>query len=185
MDKTQFYVVFALIFIVGLLGGGLVGYLIGRTSDGNLTVTSFKECANAGYPITESYPRQCKTPDNKTFIEPTDMPQPSCVGSDCGSPMPRGAFNPVTSCQQDRDCQLVNRTLGVACCWDGACQAPHYGDSNWIAVTSSWYQGEQVKSCPTARECGAAPLCQSSIAPVGNYQARCVNNVCQKVSASN
>ena len=30
-------------------------------------ITSFSECAEAGYPIMESYPRRCKTPDGKTF----------------------------------------------------------------------------------------------------------------------
>ncbi|OHA08479.1 MAG: hypothetical protein A3B37_00030 [Candidatus Sungbacteria bacterium RIFCSPLOWO2_01_FULL_59_16] len=32
-------------------------------------ITSFEECANAGYPVAESYPRQCHTPDGRTFTE--------------------------------------------------------------------------------------------------------------------
>lgn len=32
-------------------------------------VNSFDECAEAGYPILESYPPQCKTPDGRTFAE--------------------------------------------------------------------------------------------------------------------
>jgi len=32
-------------------------------------ITNFEECANAGYPIMESYPRQCRTPDGQTFTE--------------------------------------------------------------------------------------------------------------------
>jgi len=32
-------------------------------------VSNFEECANAGYPIMESYPRQCRTPDGRTFVE--------------------------------------------------------------------------------------------------------------------
>lgn len=32
-------------------------------------VRDFESCKNAGYPILESFPRQCKTPDGKTFIE--------------------------------------------------------------------------------------------------------------------
>ena len=34
-----------------------------------VAINSFEECAKAGYPILESYPRQCKTPDGKTFVE--------------------------------------------------------------------------------------------------------------------
>ena len=33
------------------------------------TLNSFEECIGAGYLILESYPRQCKTPDGRTFIE--------------------------------------------------------------------------------------------------------------------
>ena len=32
-------------------------------------VTNFKECLAAGYPILESYPRRCRTPDGRTFVE--------------------------------------------------------------------------------------------------------------------
>jgi len=32
-------------------------------------VSNFEECAAKGYPILESYPSQCKTPDGRTFIE--------------------------------------------------------------------------------------------------------------------
>lgn len=32
-------------------------------------VSNFEECGARGYPILESYPSQCKTPDGRTFIE--------------------------------------------------------------------------------------------------------------------
>ena len=32
-------------------------------------VNSFEECIAAGYPIMESYPRQCRTPDDRSFVE--------------------------------------------------------------------------------------------------------------------
>jgi hypothetical protein len=31
-------------------------------------ITSFEECAAAGYPIMESYPEKCATPDGKSFV---------------------------------------------------------------------------------------------------------------------
>ncbi len=31
-------------------------------------INSFEECAAAGYPIMESYPEQCKTPDGRNFV---------------------------------------------------------------------------------------------------------------------
>jgi Immunoglobulin-like domain of bacterial spore germination len=32
-------------------------------------IKSFEDCAKAGYPIMESYPRQCKVPDGRTYAE--------------------------------------------------------------------------------------------------------------------
>jgi hypothetical protein len=44
------------------------------------TISSFEECAAAGYPILESYPEQCRTPDGQSFtrdvgneLEKTDL----------------------------------------------------------------------------------------------------------------
>ncbi|NQV88315.1 MAG: hypothetical protein HQ402_02045 [Parcubacteria group bacterium] len=34
-----------------------------------LAIQTFEECANNGYPVTESYPKQCKTPDGRSFVE--------------------------------------------------------------------------------------------------------------------
>ena len=34
------------------------------------TVTDFDSCVAAGYPVMESYPPQCTTPDGKHFIQP-------------------------------------------------------------------------------------------------------------------
>ncbi len=34
-----------------------------------VSITNFEECAAQGYPILESYPRQCKTPQGQTFTE--------------------------------------------------------------------------------------------------------------------
>ncbi len=35
----------------------------------NGNITNFAECVTAGYPVMESYPRQCNTPDGKHFTE--------------------------------------------------------------------------------------------------------------------
>ena len=47
---------------------GLIALLLGCTQQ-VATINSFDDCANAGYPIMESYPRQCKTPDGTNYIE--------------------------------------------------------------------------------------------------------------------
>src|SRR6185436_1582043 len=68
----------ALIFIaiiVVLAAGVFVYQTVGRQESVNVTINSFDECAVAGYPIMESYPRQCRTPDGKNFTESTTTPQ--------------------------------------------------------------------------------------------------------------
>jgi hypothetical protein len=32
-------------------------------------ITSFEDCADYGYAVMESYPRQCRTPDGRLFVE--------------------------------------------------------------------------------------------------------------------
>jgi len=32
-------------------------------------ITNFEECVEAGHSILESYPRQCRTPDGRSFTE--------------------------------------------------------------------------------------------------------------------
>jgi hypothetical protein len=34
-----------------------------------ISINSFEECVAQGNPVMESYPRQCRTPDGKTFVE--------------------------------------------------------------------------------------------------------------------
>lgn len=38
------------------------------------TVTSFEECKSAGYPVMESYPEQCRTPNGVLFVQEIETP---------------------------------------------------------------------------------------------------------------
>jgi len=44
-------------------------------------VLSFEDCAAAGYPLMESYPRQCATPDGRTFAEELPAPDPTYLNA--------------------------------------------------------------------------------------------------------
>ena len=48
-----------------------------------MAVTSFKDCALAGYLIMESYPRQCKAPNGKTYTE--ELTAPSIIYDNASS----------------------------------------------------------------------------------------------------
>ena len=41
------------------------------------SIKNFDDCVAAGYPIMESYPEQCATPDGKTFVRSVNGPNPS------------------------------------------------------------------------------------------------------------
>jgi hypothetical protein len=62
-----------LLLVAGILLLGGAWYAYTRTqpasTDTAPVVTSFETCAAAGYPVMESSPRQCKTPDGRTYAE--------------------------------------------------------------------------------------------------------------------
>lgn len=62
MKKITFIVLIIILIIVASLI-----FDIGRRDD--TKPLNFKECALKGYPILESFPRQCRTPDGKFFVE--------------------------------------------------------------------------------------------------------------------
>lgn len=45
----------------------------------NPSIGSFEECAAAGYPIMETYPAQCRTPEGTTFTETVTQPQDETI----------------------------------------------------------------------------------------------------------
>lgn len=55
------------VFIVLLIAGVLVWKYQAHSKI--QSITNFDECAQAGYPIMESYPEQCRTPDGQTFTK--------------------------------------------------------------------------------------------------------------------
>jgi hypothetical protein len=64
--------VLILLIVIGLL----LAFDVGRQSaDG--VIGTFEDCVKAGYPVMESYPRQCKTADGKNFTEVITTPATS------------------------------------------------------------------------------------------------------------
>jgi hypothetical protein len=81
MSKNKI-IIFALLIIAAILGymRWIPPLDMPRTS-----VSSFEECANAGYPILESYPAQCRTPEGAIFIQSAESPITSGEGAPPGS----------------------------------------------------------------------------------------------------
>jgi hypothetical protein len=60
------------LFVVLVLIAACVGYFLGRVPYSEEEITSFEECVAAGYPVMESYPEQCMTPEGKSFTREVD-----------------------------------------------------------------------------------------------------------------
>jgi len=134
-----------------------------KRKGGSMTILTFKDCVAAGYPVMESYPRQCQTSDGKAFVSLEDI---FMISKD-------------VSCHADEDCHLVNEEYGFACCWAGACQLIDYSQEKWIAVNARWFLQEREKHCPDKSACEQAPRCVERIID-SDYMARCQNKVCRK-----
>lgn len=65
--KKIIYGIFALAILIAI--GYFAFSWIGKKSSPEIVINSFRECANAGYKIMESYPRKCVTPDGRMFVE--------------------------------------------------------------------------------------------------------------------
>lgn len=158
------YAILILLIVAGAsLGLRLLG---GSANRGPSAITSFEECATAGYPIQESYPRQCRTPEGKTFVSLTDV------------------FDSTidVSCRQDSDCVLANKEQGFGCCYVGACESVDYSQEQWVAVNQSWFSENQDRYCPAKKEeCGPAPGCATRIVN-DDFEVKCLTNICQKVA---
>ena len=64
------------LYILVLIIIVLFGLLIWSGSNKNKTpesIDSFHECADAGYPIMESYPEQCSVPGGQSFVNPAQL----------------------------------------------------------------------------------------------------------------
>lgn len=62
--------------VIGLVVLFLLGYWIyasqKQPEDMVSFVSNFEECVVAGYPVQETYPRQCTTPDGNVYTEKLD-----------------------------------------------------------------------------------------------------------------
>ncbi len=63
-------------FILLVIVLGILGYVFlwDKKTEPEKAILSFKDCADAGYLVMESYPRQCRTPDGRTFAEEITPP---------------------------------------------------------------------------------------------------------------
>lgn len=75
--------------ILGLAALGVAGWFLYQQVIKPAHINSYADCVAAGYPILESYPEQCITPDGKHFTNPdaTPMTPPGEFTSQKGTPI--------------------------------------------------------------------------------------------------
>lgn len=79
--KSQSYLFGVAVVLFALMAIGGAAYLaITSPKKTEILVDSFEACAKAGYPVMESYPEQCKTPDGKTYVRV--IPEPTLPEKD-------------------------------------------------------------------------------------------------------
>lgn len=100
----------------------------------NQAITNFEECAAAGNPVMESYPRQCRAPDGQLFVE--EIPGPTsnddlglqangcavagCSGQLCVSADEAGDI--ITTCEYRAE---------YACFKEASCEPQADGQCGW------------------------------------------------------
>lgn len=65
----KFILIGTLLLLIIILAGVWFGLRYKSIQEPGVSVNNFEECIAKGYPVLESYPRQCRTPDGKTFVE--------------------------------------------------------------------------------------------------------------------
>lgn len=54
---------------------------VNNITEPQVSISNFKECVDAGNPVMESYPRQCRA-NNQTFVEDVTLPEEPLIGGD-------------------------------------------------------------------------------------------------------
>ncbi len=62
-------IILIIVVILGLLAIFFIITNKEKLTVNKVEVNSFEECVSAGYPVMESYPRQCSTPKGELFVE--------------------------------------------------------------------------------------------------------------------
>ena len=115
LQKTTIVILILIVFI------SLIIVSFYKELNKNEKITNFEECASAGFPVGESYPRQCWTPNGKHFVEEITwkndgiilMQNPetgefSCFGCSTGSKVAR-CIDPIPIMK------LINETINMYC----------------------------------------------------------------------
>ena len=162
--------------IIIILTGVAVYFLNQQPSLPSQKITNFEECARAGYPVGESHPRQCWTPDGGHFIEEIPpiqdpnigpvLPSNECAIAGCSGELCVSAdeaddifticiYRPEYACYREASCELqANGKCGwtqttelLACLADPLQSSAPFTISGEIACLPKTGTGPQTMEC--------------------------------------
>lgn len=127
--------VIVIIIIVLIAAAFSLAYLINQKSVGK--VTNFEQCAKLGFPIMESYPRQCRAGDkifienigaNKSDDENKNTASPECKIAGCSGQLCVGTDSPdiITTCEYRPE---------YACYKTARCEKQPTGQCSWTQTS--------------------------------------------------
>lgn len=82
--QTKTTTLIGLLVVLVIVAGLLISLSNIAKQQRVISIGSFEECALAGYPIMESYPERCATPDGRTFVNEKQQPVTSNDGTETG-----------------------------------------------------------------------------------------------------
>lgn len=88
-------------------------------------------------------------------------------------------FQISATCRSDDDCILFDNGLKENACW--SCESIDYSQEKWVGASENSYaEFSSMLNEYRQRSCGPMPGCPITIRNI-NYQAKCVDNACEKV----
>lgn len=103
MQRSSLYTFIFIAIIILLIIVGILIFDIGRRQPPSYaSIASFEECEQAGFPVLESYPPQCTTPDGRTFTGTTSTATSTQIQTQTSSMLPQsgptviGTSTPIT-----------------------------------------------------------------------------------------
>lgn len=97
MNSSRYFAPITIALASFLLGAIAVSMVLSQpfqTQRPNAQPQNFTQCAAAGYPIMESYPRRCRIPNGATFVEPVSNP----ISAPSPTPTSTLPQQPATGC---------------------------------------------------------------------------------------
>ncbi|MBI4080042.1 hypothetical protein HY414_02355 [Candidatus Kaiserbacteria bacterium] len=136
MGNVSTTTLIGIVVVLTIIAGLLVALSQNRQQQYLLSITNFDECVAAGFPIMESYPERCATPDGRTFVnERQTAPSPDgmtfngcavagCSGELCVSAEEAGEV--VTTCEYRAE---------YTCYKEASCEPQADGKCGWTQTS--------------------------------------------------